>query len=166
MRQAYVAALVPHVIALSSDLLSGVAALRLKRGWTEGVSLEAELTKNWGRDSRHRSTTVGPHRAELEILLDGLPARERISRGQQKLLACVMVLAQLRLHAMLGGDPGTLLLDDPAAELDVNNLGKLMHVIHCMPTQVIATAVDPRTVEVIRPAKKFHVEQGQIQPVV
>ena len=55
--------------------------------------------------------------------LEGRAAREVLSRGQQKLVAVAMTLAQLRLLQELTQTSPTLLLDDPAAELDAAHLG-------------------------------------------
>ena len=68
-------------------------------------------------------------------------ARDRVSRGQQKLLASAFILSQIELRARSALVPTCLLLDDPAAELDVDNLGKLFAVIDSVPSQLIVTSV-------------------------
>jgi DNA replication and repair protein RecF len=166
MREAYLKALEPTAATFIGALLGVSGSLNIRAGWDANGSLARQLEEGWARDSRFRTTSLGPHRAELEILIAGKAAKDCISRGQQKLLACALILAQLHHHVDSGGDPGTLLLDDPAAELDVDNLGKLMQMISGIAAQVAVTAVDSATTEIINPGKKFHVKQGRIDPVV
>ena len=61
--------------------------------------------------------------------MDGRPAREVLSRGQQKLVAVAMTMAQLRLLKDLTGTTPTLLLDDPAAELDGERLRRFIEQV-------------------------------------
>ena len=69
--------------------------LDLRSGWAKDDSLERALLRNIETHRRMRTTTDGPHRAELVIRVDGHPARDVLSRGQQKLLVYLMHLAQL-----------------------------------------------------------------------
>ena len=93
---------------------------------------DVDLTEALGRHPRRgtggcETTTVGPHRADLSFRVDGVPARDRVSRGQQKMLAAAFILGQLAAsRRSQARRPTCLLLDDPAAELDVDNLGKLL----------------------------------------
>ena len=60
----------------------------------------------WPREPATRPrhlTHSGPHRADVAVRLDGRPAREVLSRGQQKLVAAAMTLAQLRLLQVTTG---------------------------------------------------------------
>jgi DNA replication and repair protein RecF len=166
LRQHYVENLASPVDEIAKELLGVSVRLAMKKGWSEGVSLAESLALSWSRDLRYRNTSVGPHRADLYIEIDGVTAKDRVSRGQQKLLACALVLAQLRYHVDSGMPPACLLLDDPAAELDVHNLGKLLQLVVKIPAQLIATAVDSKTLNMIAAGKMFHVKQGYVTPMV
>ena len=74
--------------------------LELRSGWAKGDSLERALVRNTDLHRKMRTTTDGPHRAELVIRVDGHAARDVLSRGQQKLLVYLLHLAQLDV---LGG---------------------------------------------------------------
>src|SRR5690606_1227693 len=110
------------------------------------------------RDLRVRTTNVGPHRADLGFVMQDASARDRVSRGQQKMLAAAFVLAQLSLRATDGAPPACLMLDDPAAELDVDNLGKLLGVVAEIPAQLIVTSVHERGLEGLELERMFHVK--------
>ena len=118
------------------------------------------------RDLRLKTTHVGPHRADLGFLIDGTPARDRVSRGQQKMLAAAFILSQVLVRAQLPGPRASLMLDDPAAELDVDNLGKLLAAIAEIPAQLLVTSVHERGLEGIRMGRRFHVEQGRFAPML
>ena len=113
------------------------------------------------------TTTVGAHRADLVIRVDGVLARDRVSRGQQKVLASALILGQIRALARLTGQSETcLLLDDPAAELDVDKLGKLLQAIEQIPAQLIVSSVTETGLRGIEIGRKFHVEQGRFTPML
>ena len=87
------------------------------------------------------ATQVGPHRAELGIRLNGAAVKDRISRGQQKLLAASLLIAQLKLFPEGSPVQPTLLLDDPAAELDDERLAGLIREVSAHSVQLIVTTL-------------------------
>lgn len=141
------------------------ASLAYKSGWAAKVPLSEALKEARGRDLTFGVTSVGPHRAEVAILLEGKSARRVVSRGQQKLLAGALVLSQLRLVHSSGYHP-LLLIDDPGAELDVDNLGKFLAVIGSLPVQIIAAATFPAALEALPNLRLFHVKQGGLDPML
>ena len=73
--------------------------LDLRSGWSRDLALGDALVRNLELHRRMRTTTDGPHRAELVIRAGDHPARDVLSRGQQKLLVHLMHLAQLDVLA-------------------------------------------------------------------
>jgi DNA replication and repair protein RecF len=96
----------------------------------------------------------------------GQAARERVSRGEQKMLAVTLILAQIRCLAAMAQRETCLLLDDPAAELDVDNLGKLLQVITRLPGQLVVTAVNRHSLDAMVFGRMFHVKQGQFHAML
>jgi len=137
-------------------------AVRLDVGWEPERSLEEALNRSRSRDRRLRATQVGPHRADVTVLIGGETAKERVSRGQQKLLAAALTLAQLRLQEADRPTRGALLLDDPAAELDSDNLRRLLSVVNRVDSQVVVTALDPGIDGLPQPCRVFHVKHGRV----
>ncbi|MGZ8189562.1 MAG: DNA replication/repair protein RecF, partial [Methylosarcina sp.] len=110
----------------------------------------------------------GPHRADLQILLNDRLAKDFISRGQLKLLVISLKLAQVQLLANETGDPGCILIDDFAAELDTFNRAKLLNYLSSMNCQVFITATEVNEfgdLTNLTNYKMFHVEHGKIKPV-
>ena len=166
LRTEYVAQLRPHFEALAARLVGSGTTLLYRRGWPEESDLREALTDSISRDLRLKTTHVGPHRADIRFVVDGVSARDRVSRGQQKMLAAAFILSQLQCHTALGAPPSTLMLDDPAAELDVDNLGKLLLAIAEIPSQLIVTSVHERGLRGIDIGRRFHVEQGRFTPML
>jgi DNA replication and repair protein RecF len=90
-----------------------------------------------GRDLERGRTTVGPHRDDLEITLDGREARWYASRGEQRSAALAFRLAELRLLP-----DAVLLLDDVLSELDPHRRRRVFDVAQSGQTIVTATDAD------------------------
>ena len=67
---------------------------------------------------RRGQTVVGPHRDDLLIELDGARCADYGSRGQQRLMALALRLAEVLPVARAVGSAPVLLLDDALSELD------------------------------------------------
>ncbi len=131
-------------------------------GWAAERTLEEQLRLNVPRDRERGVTHSGPHRADVDLRLNGRIAREVLSRGQQKLTAVAMIVSQLQLLRDALGMRATLLLDDPAAELDSKNLQRLFDELASLKCQMIATSLTPETALFQAPNATFHVEQGRV----
>ena len=167
-RQRYLAILNPKVRSMGERLLGHPVDLHLAKGWAAERSLQEALDHSWGRDIDRGMTHVGPHRADLQIRVDGQLARERVSRGQQKLVAAAMLLGQLHCDSEQGSSTAALLVDDPAAELDAASLDKLLEEILALPLQLFITALDHGhpALERLGAAARFHVEHGNFTRLV
>ena len=163
MRTQYLRVLEPELAALGRELLGLGVTLDHHGGWPAGVPLQAALEASSERDRRFGVTHVGPHRADVLVQVEGLAARERVSRGQQKLLAAALVLAQIRVQERQAPGRAVLLLDDPAAELDVGNLERLLAAVRSLPAQLFVTALRPELAALGAPGRLFHVEHGRIR---
>ncbi len=153
----------PALEERASGLLDGDVRFEYRPGWSQELSFEQALNQSTERDVAAGSTQVGPHRADLKLIYDERQARRLVSRGQQKLLACSMVLAATEVVQTALEEPLLLLLDDPAAELDTDSLARLINHVAGLGCQVIATSL--RSDAPVFPAepRRFHVEHGDIQ---
>jgi DNA replication and repair protein RecF len=94
--------------------------------------------------------------------MDARGVREEVSRGQQKLVAAALILAQIRVFAAGRNDGGVLLVDDPAAELDQTALTGLLAALEGLPAQLILTGLSEARLPPAHDFPVFHVEQGQV----
>jgi len=85
---------------------------------TEPAALLAALERMRSVEARRGQTLVGPHRDDLAIELAGVDARAFGSRGQQRLLALSLRLAEILPITEAVGTAPVLLLDDALSELD------------------------------------------------
>jgi DNA replication and repair protein RecF len=138
------------------------AELQYFQGWGAHHSLAEALEASRERDRARGLTHAGPHRADVAIRVNGKLARDVLSRGQQKLTAVALTLAQLRLLKEVSGTTPTLLLDDPAAELDGEHLGHFVRQITPLGCQMIITSLQGETASFGAPDRVFHVEQGRV----
>jgi DNA replication and repair protein RecF len=161
-RSQYVTLLAEHAQAIGRSLLGMELELRYRAGWAKDLGFVQALQQSREHDQASGSTQVGPHRAELAILLNGLPVKDRISRGQQKLLAAALLIAQLKLFPESAPLRPSLLLDDPAAELDDERLAGLIREVSMHSVQLIVTTLNGEFAAFGAPGRRFRVSGGHI----
>ncbi len=161
-RARYVALLSPSAAAIASGLLGMELSLSYRNGWLKGQSMVEAVQQSWSHDLETGATQVGPHRAELGIRLDGMPVKDRISRGQQKLLAAALLIAQLKLFPDVSPVQPTLLLDDPAAELDDERLANLIREVSSQSLQLIITTLHGEFTAFGEPGRRYKMNNGQV----
>lgn len=162
-RGAYLDRLAEVARGLTQRLLGRELALSYRQGWSREQSFEVALSQSWKLDVERRSTQVGPHRAEIGIQLDGVTAKDRISRGQQKLLAAALLIAQIELFPPDAAAKPTLLLDDPAAELDDTHLSQLIAELSGGANQLVVTSL--QTVSAFgSPGRRYRIVDGAVSP--
>ncbi|MEM9091575.1 MAG: DNA replication/repair protein RecF [Cyanobacteria bacterium P01_F01_bin.53] len=76
-----------------------------------------------------RTSLAGPHRDDIDFVINETPARQYGSQGQQRTLVLSLKLAELELIETVIGEPPLLLLDDVLAELDLKRQNQLLETI-------------------------------------
>lgn len=164
-RKRYWEIFVPILQCLTHTLLPSTSIrVRLSQGWETDLSLSAALKKHYRQDLQYGYTTVGPHRAEIEIWADDLPAKERLSRGHQKLCVCALYFAQASLTDQQG-KKSLFLVDDLASELEEDNRHRVLAYLVKEGYQVFLTSLQTRGWWEWLPTDQrqlFHVEQGHV----
>lgn len=119
------------------------------------------LTQSRETDLKMRTTTVGPHRDDLALLLNGRDLRVYGSQGQARTAALALKLSELSLIREETGEWPVLMLDDVMSELDQSRRRYLMERI--LPVQTLITATELGS---DWPASQgFLVENGTVKPV-
>ena len=141
-RATLVARLTPSTEQAYVDLSGDATPLELvyEPGWRR-VGLAAALEASRDADVRRGQSTVGPHRDDVELGLNGMPARTHASQGEQRTLALALRLAAHRLVAERTGSSPVLVLDDVLSELDPGRATALL--AHLPPGQVVITSASP-----------------------
>ncbi|MBC3766636.1 DNA replication/repair protein RecF [Neptunicella marina] len=135
------------------------------KGWERELDLASLLSKNESKDNIYGYTTSGPHKADLKLSVNSKPVQEILSRGQLRLLASALKIAQSRLLYDKRNINCIYLLDDIGAELDANK--RQLFANHLIETnaQVFITATDMSHIDFLdnfSSKKVFHVEHGQV----
>ena len=164
-RRRLVERLLPHWSPMAEALTGLELDLNYSQGWPKDLSLTEALEACRQRDELRGQTHAGPHRADVNIRRGGHLARESLSRGQQKLLAVSLILAQLAQLQDTLPDAPLLLLDDPAAELDPSRLAVFIEQVATLRCQLVLTSLSPDVGPFGRPDRVFHVEQGGVRQV-
>jgi DNA replication and repair protein RecF len=153
---------------VSRELLGRPAAtgLELQAGWREADGergLRAELQASLERDRRRGTTSIGPQHDDLELGLDGQPARRFASQGQQRCLAVALLLALVDEVVARGGEQPVLLLDDVSSELDAASRRRLFTRVGALAGQVLVTTTDEDLLGELGAAERcFEVREGRL----
>lgn len=165
LRRRYFDHLLPIVQEYMLRALSeGQVDFDLRQGWSEDEDLAEALDRHLPGDRESGHTRRGPHRADIQLRVAGVPVNERLSRGQQKMLAGALWLAQVHRFTEITGQRPLLLVDDLAAELDTEHLGDFLFLLKAQRAQQVLTAIGDQ--EIARTGlgggKVFHVEHGAL----
>lgn len=132
------------------------------------TALAQALAERRELDERRGGTSVGPHRDDLMVELDGRPAGDFASQGQSRALVLAFKLAEVQSarERSPDGSPPLLLLDDVSSELDPGRTALLFRTLGEQVGQCILTTTSPRFIalppQVL--ARRFRVDRGTITP--
>jgi DNA replication and repair protein RecF len=125
--------------------IASAETLQLRYNPSIKSDFAVELAQSRAREQSYRSTLVGPHRDELDLILGDRPAAQYGSEGQKRTLATALKMAQAQYITRLHGTPPVLLIDDVMGELDLkrrSGLVPLLRQAHQARGQVFMTATE------------------------
>lgn len=166
LREQYIAGLLPIIATILQQLLQNIAIdIRYFAGWNIESSLTEILANNITSDLSVGYTTAGPHRADLRITVNKVPVKDALSRGQQKLLAYGMQIAQGILLKNLTSKNCIYLIDDLPAELDEQKRSLIAGILLDLDSQIFVTGLSSQNLADFVDTQSysmFHVEHGVI----
>lgn len=109
-------------------------------------------------DYRLGYTTVGPHRHDLKITINGISARTFGSQGQQRSAALALKMAEAETLSVYFGEKPIILLDDVMSELDSQRQDYLLNKF--LGRQIFITCCDPASLLRLSEGKSFLLESG------
>jgi DNA replication and repair protein RecF len=126
-----------------------------------------ELAQSRDRERAYRTTVVGPHRDELQLLLNDRPAAQFGSEGQKRSLAIALKMAQAEYLTLVNGAPPVLLIDDVMGELDLKRRSGLLPLLeraHQARGQVFMTCTEETwPTELGRDLQRWVVKEGSLR---
>ena len=123
---------------------------------------EKKLKQNQEKDIKLKMTTVGPHRDDICIDVNGIDIRKFGSQGQQRTAALSLKLSEIELVKKITKDTPVLLLDDVLSELDSNRHKYLLDSIGNIQTIITCTGLDDFVNDRFEINKVFKVSNGKI----
>src|SRR5882762_3936058 len=163
--------LVPAFSPLAQLAYRGISneaeQLRIEYHGSVKKDFAVELAQSRARERSYRSTLIGPHRDDLQLLLNDRSAAQFGSEGQKRTLAIALKMAQAEYVTNLHGAPPVLLIDDIMGELDVKRRTGFLPLLeraHQSRGQVFMTATEenwPR--ELGRELHRWEVRAGMLR---
>lgn len=126
-------------------------------------SFEEALERNRFQESRQKMTLTGPHRDDLNFLINGTDIRKFGSQGQQRTAALSLKLAEIELVKKTVKDYPVLLLDDVLSELDSKRQEHLLSEINHIQTMITCTGLDEFVNSKFRMDKIFKIVEGTVE---
>ncbi len=152
--------LAPATSGIAGRLSGGASEVEASYEATwAGAGLAEALAEARRDDLRRGTTTVGPHRDEVFLTVDGLPARSHASQGEQRSLAVALRLAGHGVVASRTGSHPVVLLDDVFSELDPQRSVALVSLLPA--TQTVVTTAGGLPDGVVADTV-FHVDDGTV----
>lgn len=150
-REAYLKALRPSLLEFYEGISGGREEIDVQydagRHYEskDGPSLKEEilgqLALNRKEDLTAGFSTLGPHRDDLSVLLNGVPIKAYGSQGQQRSAALSLKMAEAAVIRDLTGKQPVALLDDVMSELDIHRQDYILN--HIEGWQVFITCCEP-----------------------
>ncbi len=146
---------------MSVNYLSSVENSRLLNENDVYLSLSEKIKQARKEDIINKTTSIGPHRDDIEINIDNISARSFGSQGQQRSCALALKLGESEIIKKITGENPVALLDDVMSELDEKRQDYVLN--HIKERQVFLTCCDPSQVLRLLKGKSFFVENGNIK---
>ncbi len=112
------------------------------------------------KEKRYRECIFGPHRDDIEFIINGTELKAFGSQGQQKTCVLVQKIAEVELFRRETGEYPVLLLDDIMSELDRGRQEYVLNRIKKM--QIFITCTEKERFERLEKGRLFHIEKGRL----
>lgn len=116
------------------------------------------VKQSYEQDLRLGFTTVGIHRDDLELMMDGRELRTYGSQGQQRSTVLALKLSEAQILKTVTGENPVMLLDDVMSELDAARQDYILN--HVQQFQVFLTCCDAANTFRLREGTVFHIQNG------
>lgn len=142
-RRKFIEEILPIVAEKHATLTEGKEALEvLYEPNCSEEHFEEMLFQSLERDTALKFTSVGPHRDDMSLFINGNNVRTYGSQGQQRTAALALKLAEIELARKTIHDTPVLLLDDVLSELDRNRQLQLLNEMQDVQTIVTCTGME------------------------
>jgi len=168
IRQDYLNELTPYLVTFCQALMPEIeteVVCQYRAGWPKNTDdLYSLYQSNFEKDRQLGHTQYGAHRADIRFKFNNQEAINTLSRGQQKLFVCALLLAQASLHEKVVNEPVIMLIDDLPAELDETHRLKLLELLQILGIQHIITTTAADLIPVLnqKTTKIWNIVKGEL----
>ncbi len=154
------------VMTYISDIYSGISSrkeeilVEYKSGLEsyDEESLKLALKESRKQDVLTATTSVGPHRDDIEFFINKMPLKVFGSQGQRRSVVIALKLTEAEILKKNTGEQPIAILDDVMSELDLSRQDFLLN--HLKGWQVFITCCDQNTIKNLQQGKIFKMENG------
>ena len=158
-----------RLLPLSQEIYNGISSGREKLYFSYDATAEIDgdsseetllslLKQRRAEDIKNGLTSVGPHRDDIIVDINGISARAFGSQGQQRSAVLALKLGECALIEQVTGQSPVVLLDDVMSELDGMRRDFLLHRLN--DRQIFITCCDSKQVVDVNAA--FRIEEGKV----
>ncbi len=171
-RARFVQALARHAAQAHSECSGGKEALQLRYQTVKTVvdpfAAQSEIARclrehqesHYAAEIASRLCLSGPHKDDIEVLVNGRSARQFCSQGQVRTAALSLKLAEREIHKTAVGEYPVMLLDDVLSELDEKRQEYVLNRI--AGGQIFITCCENDRLGALLSGKVFHIRDGEV----
>ena len=138
-------------------------SIELHSGWKKTQDFRSALFEGRQRDLRTKTSNIGPHRSDIKFFFCDDDVKNRLSRGEQKLVAIVWCAAINKTITKHYNSSPILIIDDLGSELDEVFYNELLKFLSLSENQLFFSNINDvfnsKIVNSDLISQKFHVEQ-------
>ncbi len=139
-------------------------------GQVSAISIEkiqslfkSKIESSFSAETARGQCLVGPHRDDLNFLINEREAKSFASQGQQRSIVLALKLSELKVIEIRKNEIPILLLDDVFAELDESRQDFLLHNLpKDIQTFITTTHISDIQKELLENAKVLKIENGKV----
>jgi DNA replication and repair protein RecF len=147
--------------AIHTDISGGKEELEvIYEPSVNAEDFQSKLFKFREKDLIYQTTSIGPHRDDLNFLINGMDVKIYGSQGQQRTVVLSMKLAELNIMKKHIGEEPILLLDDVLSELDDKRQRDLFKYTTNIQTLITCTGIEQSVWNTQKIGKLYKVQEG------
>jgi len=127
-------------ISESTDLIGGELSINIKNSAPEEAGSWRSILSQYRSSDQHSGMRLGPHCDQLQIIYRGCEILHTGSRGQQRLAAIALRMAEWKIRTQKRGVAPMILLDDCLEPLDRNRQNTLVNFLQSSNAQILMTS--------------------------
>ena len=124
------------------------------------AALQEHQKRHEAAEKASRLCLTGPHKDDIEVLVNGRSARQFCSQGQVRTAALSLKLAEREIHKNAVGEYPVMLLDDELSELDQRRQEYVLHRIS--GGQIFITCCENHRLTGLEDGQVFHIRNGEV----